>query len=91
MELKTGRVVYSKAGRDKGYFLVITKVCENYVLVADGKERPLERPKRKNTKHIGVTKAVLDNGSMSTNRALRRSLSSFTNDPEMMQSEEENK
>ncbi len=91
MELKTGRVVYSKAGRDKGYFLVITEANENYVLVADGKERPLERPKRKNTKHIGVTKAVLDNGSMSTNRALRRSLFELTNTPEMMQSEEENK
>ncbi len=90
MELEIGRVVYSKAGRDKGYFLVITAVCEDYVLVADGKERPLERPKRKNTKHIGVTKAVLDNGSMSTNRALRRSLSNITNTPEMMQSEEEN-
>lgn len=90
MELERGRVVYSKAGRDKGYFLVITEAKENYVLVADGKERPLERPKRKNTKHIGVTKAVLDNGSMSTNRALRRSISQIREAPEMMQSEEEN-
>lgn len=74
MELEVGRVVYSKAGRDKDYFLVITQVQGNYVYLADGKERLLERPKRKNTKHIGVTKAVLDNGSMSTNRALRRAL-----------------
>ena len=77
MELKTGRVVYSKAGRDKGYFLVITEANENYVLVADGKERPLERPKRKNKKHLCFTNTVLGVDSYKTNKSLKKALAVY--------------
>ena len=75
--LETGRVVYSKSGRDKGYFLVVVESDEKFVLVCDGKERPIERPKRKNVKHIGITNTVLDNGSMSTNKKLKKALAQF--------------
>ena len=74
MELKVGQLVYSKAGRDRGKFLAVSD-CGVYV--ADGKERPLERPKCKNLKHIGTTTTVLDSGSMSTNRALRQAISNY--------------
>lgn len=77
MELKVGQLVYSRAGRDKGKFLVIVNISEGSVFVADGKERPLERPKRKNQRHLGVTTTVLDSGSMSTNRALRRAIAEY--------------
>ena len=75
--LETGRVVYSKSGRDKGYFLVVVESDEKFVLVCDGKERPIERPKRKNVKHIGITNTVLDNGSMSTTKKLKKALAQF--------------
>ena len=85
MKEQVGRVVYSKAGRDKGRFMVITAAEGETLWVCDGKERPLERPKKKNRKHIGLTNTVLDSGSMSTNRSLRRALKPFgaTNEPVM--------
>ena len=47
-----GQIVCSKAGRDKGYFMVVVEEGDGFVFVCDGKERPLERPKRKNIKHL---------------------------------------
>ena len=72
-----GRIVCSKKGRDKGYFLVVVKEENGYLFVADGKERPLEKPKRKNPKHIGATNTVLDENSYRTNKALRRALAVY--------------
>ena len=45
-----GRIVCSKAGRDKDKFLVIVDESKETFSVVDGKERPLERPKVKNKK-----------------------------------------
>jgi ribosomal protein L14E/L6E/L27E len=78
MDIQIGRVVYSRAGRDKGEFLVVVGTIGDSLLVCNGKDRPLERPKKKNKKHIGLTVTVLDSGSMSTNRSLRRTLKSFS-------------
>lgn len=77
-EFQIGRVVYSRAGRDTGEFLAIVGQEGQTLLVCNGKDRPLERPKNKNRKHIGLTNTVLDSGSMSTNRSLRRALSTFS-------------
>ena len=76
--LPIGRVVYSRAGRDKAEFLVVVGSEGNALLVCNGKDRPLERPKKKNRKHIGLTNTVLDSGSMSTNRSLRRALNEIS-------------
>ena len=76
--LQIGRVVYSRAGRDKAGFLAVVGCEENTLLLSNGKDRPLERPKKKNRKHIGLTNTVLDSGSMSTNRSLRRALNKFS-------------
>lgn len=74
MELKTGSVVISKAGRDKGYFLVVSKITEDGVYVCDGKERPVERPKKKNPLHLTVTHYVLSADKTATNRSLKKAL-----------------
>ena len=76
--LQLGRVVYSRAGRDKAEFLAVVGCEGNALLVCNGKDRPLERPKKKNRKHIGLTNTVLDSGSMSTNRSLRRALNDYS-------------
>ncbi|HEY8499236.1 MAG TPA: KOW domain-containing RNA-binding protein [Clostridia bacterium] len=56
-----GRVVYSKAGRDKGKILVVVGIIdENFVLVADGSLRPIERPKKKRMKHLKFTDITVD-------------------------------
>ena len=78
MELQIGRVVYSRAGRDKGEFMAVVGSNQEKILLCNGKDRPLERPKTKNRKHIGLTNTVLDSGSMSTNRSLRRALNEYS-------------
>lgn len=51
-----GRVAYSKAGRDKGkLFIVVGIIDEDFVLIADGDMRPVERPKKKRIKHLKYT------------------------------------
>lgn len=77
MELKTGSVVKSKAGHDKGSFLVVLAVQGQELLLCDGKARPLERPKRKNVRHIAATAHVLPDRAMKTNREIRKSLKIF--------------
>ena len=72
-----GRIVCSKAGRDKGYFMVIVKSENGFLYVCDGKERPLENPKRKNEKHLCFTSTVLESDSYKTNKALKRALAVY--------------
>lgn len=51
--LKPGQLVRSKAGRDKGkHYLVIKVLSPREVLLADGRRRPLSRPKKKNALHL---------------------------------------
>lgn len=69
-----GRVVRSLAGRDRDYLLVIVASDGNRVSVCDGGERPIDRPKTKNIRHIEETEYVLDSSETSTNRALRKAL-----------------
>ncbi|MBQ9849081.1 MAG: hypothetical protein IJO36_00095 [Clostridia bacterium] len=44
------------------------------ILVCDGKERPVDRPKSKNIRHVEITQALLSEEELSTNRALRKAL-----------------
>jgi len=65
-----GTVVRCKAGRETGqYFLVIA--CEGMeLLLADGKRRPLAKPKRKNPLHVQQTRQKLSLEGL-TDKALR--------------------
>lgn len=78
MELKKGSVVISKAGRDKGYFLAVAEITDDGVYVCDGKERPVERPKKKNPLHLAATRYVLTEEETATNRSLKIALKKFS-------------
>ena len=78
MELIKGTVVISRAGRDKGHALAVVGSADGYILVADGKERPLARPKKKNPIHLTATKKTVDVESVS-DKALRRALREAVN------------
>ena len=52
----TGILASSKAGHDKNTVYVIIKEETEYVHLADGRIRTLEKPKRKNKKHIQIIK-----------------------------------
>ncbi|HOL17915.1 MAG TPA: KOW domain-containing RNA-binding protein [Bacillota bacterium] len=52
-EYKPGQLVRSLAGRDKGeHYLVIEVLGPRYVLLANGRSRPLSRLKKKNIAHL---------------------------------------
>jgi len=49
----------SSAGHDKGSWYVIVKSEAGYVYIADGRRRKLERPKKKNIKHVEITRKII--------------------------------
>lgn len=52
-EFVVGELVVSTAGHDMGQFYVIVEILnENYVALADGKNKPITSPKKKKIKHI---------------------------------------
>ena len=51
-----GFFAYSLAGHDKGQIYLIIDETKDYVYVADGRIRTLDRPKKKNKRHIQVIK-----------------------------------
>ena len=81
-----GSIVLANAGRDQdGVFFVVGE-ADGFVLLADGKRRKLEHPKRKNPVHIcpvlseGFDHVVirkLQEGTPVTNRELRQALAAF--------------
>ena len=77
VDIRIGSVVFSKAGRDKNSFLAVTGITEKGISVADGKVRPLARPKLKNPRHLSVTRAVLSSEDLRSDRALKRALAEF--------------
>ena len=84
MDISKSDIIESLAGRDKGKFFYVIDVEENYVLIADGKGRKLENPKRKKLKHVRrVTRTEtrvalkIQNGDKVLNSELRRDLATF--------------
>lgn len=51
--LSIGQVVKVSLGRDKGNLFFVVKIINNeYVLIADGKKRKLDKPKLKKVRHL---------------------------------------
>ena len=54
-KIRVGQVAKSLSGRDVNRLFFIIKVIDNqYVLIADGKKRKLDRPKQKKVKHLKI-------------------------------------
>ena len=61
-EYQVGRVVLAKAGRDKGKaFIIIRRLDNDYVYIADGAGRTLSKPKKKN--QTSETKTHISKGA----------------------------
>ena len=78
--MEKGRVVLSAAGRDAGRLFLILSVEGDFALIADGKVRRRETPKRKRLKHLRPAGPVLDITVLKTNRQIRRMLASCAAD-----------
>ncbi len=72
--MEMGTVVQSLRGRDRGKFLAVLGEEQGFFLVCDGKERPLERPKKKNPRHLLQTGQCIAAENMRYNSRLRRAL-----------------
>lgn len=70
------RIVKSTAGKDKGMYFVVVASEENAFFICNGKERPLERPKKKNACHVAIMDDSLQLEGI-TNKALRRALREY--------------
>ena len=84
MEIAKSNIVRSDAGRDKGKLFVVLAVEGEYLLLADGKCRKVESPKRKKRRHVLFVAA--DENRLSdkikseekiTNSELRRTLAGY--------------
>lgn len=73
MEIKTGGVIISLAGHDKGRLMLVVGADGDRILVADGKERKLASPKKKNKGHIRGTSYSIDLEGL-TDKKLRQTL-----------------
>ena len=78
--VEIGTVVKSIAGHDKDSFYVVVGMEKDCVYIADGRARKLEKPKRKNIRHIRPTGTILDSGRVATNKKLRSALGAFQQD-----------
>ncbi|MDI9476425.1 MAG: RNA-binding protein [Natronincolaceae bacterium] len=59
VDLDIGQIVRSKAGRDKGkIFVVLGRVDAKHVLIVDGSLRRVDKPKKKQTKHLAKMNLV---------------------------------
>ena len=67
-------MVISTAGKDKGLPMAVLRAETGGVWIADGRLRPVERPKRKNPRHVAATPLMVEERAMATNRELRRAL-----------------
>lgn len=60
MPVALGSIVISKAGRDQGrLFLVVEEVDDDFVMIANGDLRKLDRLKKKRRKHLKPTGTVV--------------------------------
>ena len=81
MRIEKADVVVPLNGRDAGKPFLVIEVEEEYSLLADGKGRRVEKPKRKKNKHVKLTDkaegpiaAKLIEGERVTNSEIRRAL-----------------
>lgn len=87
MNITAGSVVISRAGHDCGRAMLVVRNDGEFLFVADGKERKLEKPKKKNRKHVRATSRVIELAGL-TDRSLRRTLRElFEQDSALQESE----
>ena len=79
MEEYKGRLVLSAAGRDKGKVMCVTDCEGEFLLLADGRKRRVQAPKRKKLKHIRLTDFAVYSGPK-TNKAIRKYIYQETGD-----------
>lgn len=73
MQLQIGTVVCAVAGKEKDNFYLIVRTDGHFIYLADGRHRTMEKPKRKNPKHVRPTQFCWNPDGL-TDKALRQKL-----------------
>ena len=81
MKTENGRFAIASAGHDKGKIYVIIGRQEGNYLLADGKTKTFEKPKRKKEKHLQIIhaqddrlKELFENGKPVRNEDVKRAI-----------------
>ncbi|MGI5978879.1 MAG: hypothetical protein ACOX66_05200 [Oscillospiraceae bacterium] len=81
--MRPADIVISLAGHDAGEAFIVIEANERSALIADGKNRKLSKPKRKNRRHLNLGRPGSDEISRAlgsgnaTDRQIRRELAKF--------------
>ncbi len=95
-QLTLGQLAKSIAGRDKGRFLIVIDIVDdNYVHVADGDLRKVEKPKKKKIKHLQLLNKKADSIAEKlakkrkvSNEEIRKALNELIDDGQNGQSDQ---
>ena len=85
MDIAKSNIVKATAGRDAGKFFFVLETQGDFLLLADGKTRRVENPKRKRKKHVelvgesqsAVAEKIRSNEKI-TNSELRKAIAAMS-------------
>ena len=84
MDIVKSNIVKSAAGRDEGDIFFVLDTQEEYLLLADGKSRRVEKPKKKKRKHVtfvgeshSVVAEKIRSSEKITNSELRKAIAAY--------------
>lgn len=85
MDIVKSNIVKSTAGRDEGDLFFVLDTQEEFLLLADGKRRRVESPKRKKRKHVSfvgeshsVVAEKIRSSEKITNSELRKAIAALS-------------
>lgn len=82
MNISIGQLVTSNAGRDQTNIYLVVGIKKNqYLLLANGRERKFQNPKQKNIRHVNVLRSIaqgvaekLQSGMKITDEEIRQAI-----------------
>ena len=85
MNIAESNIVKATAGRDAGKFFFVLAVQGDFLLLADGKHRRVENPKRKRQQHVALVgeshslvAEKIRSGEKITNSELRKAIAAIS-------------
>ena len=89
-EFEAGMLAVSKAGHDKGRLYVVVKADQEFVYLADGKNRSVSSPKKKKRTHIqinyyipGTLQKVLEAEQKLEDEQIKKAIKEYKNQQEV--------
>ena len=83
----TGMFATSKAGHDKGNVYFIIREDQEYVYLVDGRLRTVDKPKKKNKKHVQIIRdnrhltLSIEEKEQISNEAIKRAIKEYERRP----------